>query len=133
MDFKDITSHDIACKVLEKDPSLSTTTDQMTIGLVEVPDDAKVIEVANKAKWISFLFNCDENGLCNIKIIDLPVNNNYTFLSTTRDLTEEVAKEICGYGGVELIHKTAEAALNTILTANCIDPSKNYAILEIKK
>mgnify|MGYP000042880552 FL=1 len=29
MKYTDITSHEIACKVLGKDPSLSTTADQM--------------------------------------------------------------------------------------------------------
>jgi len=103
------------------------TTDKMTIGLVEVPDGANLFEVFNDDNpYISFWLE--------IRTPRLYLHpGNYTFLSTTKELTEEVAKEVCGYGGIELMHKTAKAALNTILTANGIDPSKNYAILEIKK
>ena len=114
------------------------TTDKMTIGLVEVQHVANRFKVFNDEKpYLSFFIGTETSRI-------YLQSGNYTFLSATRDLTEKVAARIVDYDNdsnykdYTLIRSTyhlrfATSSLASLLLANDIDPSRNYAILEIKK
>lgn len=121
------------------------TTDKMTIGLVEVPDGANRFKVFNDDNpYISFFLEMRTPRL-------YLHPGSYIFLSTTKDLTEEVAKKFLSYTiESEKMHyrdykhpaflerqlywfDNWQESFSSLLKVNGLNPSKNYAILEIKK
>jgi hypothetical protein len=109
----------------------------MTIGLVEVPESATELAYYKRRGLLDYRIDF-KNSKC------VRVPEGCKLISTKNDLTEEVAANIVDMHNVELVtfkdyqgnpwsYDNATESFNSLLTANGLDPSKNYAILEIKK